>query len=277
MTAQEKDPITDSGQGSPQLDSFHKRILAWMKDKVFGGIVLAIVFGLFAFWNSRAPDVRYTVGAVDSKDGQVGQVEVTIRNIGSTSAEDIDCEIKVTASEITAIEPEPSILNATITIDSDNKRAIVHIPRLNTQDTIKLSIIGRNPFQIDKTLAVAVHGKDLIATKDNGKPSSFWGIVILYGMCAVVLLLVAISSTVSNIKKELAAKRVLRFVNGPLAGKWITGELAVELYDSMSEGHTMLTVQNTEYIAFASRKDDAMTVLELASCDELPLEQSSEN
>lgn len=264
--------MTDQGMNSnpapaqiAKPDGYANRILSWAKDKVFGALVVASVLSALGLYFSRAADLRYVIGKADSQS-----TVVTISNGGSLAAEEIDCEIKLQTGEISAVDSEPSILNAVIAIDSDKRRAMIRIPRLNPSEKTTISV---KAGEVGKTFSVSVRGKGISATKDDPNALSIWGLLRISFLMLVLFFGLVVLATFSKYlelirdrKEESVARKIFKFLNGPLTDKYSTGEEANILYRQLGRRSSM-TVQGTEYFTLSKSTNKGLVVFSMVCGD----------
>jgi len=229
----------------PTPPSALKGFFVWSKEKVIGGVVVAIIASIWlGWWNSRSPSLQYSKGQSFSASPETGVISVTISNDGSTVAEDVECEVKFDPCVITSIEVKPTNLKASWKIASDGDKADISIPRLNSTEKLEVSIRATNPYQIDKTLKIAVRGRDIVGKERNAKERSLYPSIfdlsLLIGAVIVLTLLTGCFQVYGKIRMEQNEERrqserlsrlptLFKFLDGPLADKYVVGEQAKEL------------------------------------------------
>lgn len=248
-----------------------KRIFSWMKDKFFAGLLLLILGGIMTWIWSRSPDVRYSIGAVSARNKESGSADVMVTNKGSLSAEDVDCEIKMADGEIKDIQFSPSIFKAIVTIDPDQKRANINIPRLNSREHITLTVTATHQIHIPRTLSVQVRGKDIPISEDNSSKTSLFGTFIMTAVGLVGLAGMFASSVASEVRTKLKAIKVFHFHNGPMAGRFITGSDAKELYRKLDDTDSKLEMGDTTYYTWESRKWGSTIIFVMVCNDGVPI------
>lgn len=261
-----------------------QRFLEWCKRYVIGGMIIA-AFGIgFGWWlNSQVASLHVVVGKVRSVAENIGKFDVVLENDGSRYAEEVELEIKLSRGRIMSAVPdeEASILRADVQLNEKGSQCFIAIPRMNRGEKFLVSVSVIDPFEIEKRLSVIARAKDVQAKGTDSNESmsiTMWltlrfvgGMLLaLFIMMSATAFLEITSAGLRDKRREAylsKAYKVILFVNGPMRGKYVAGDIAALLYESMSDAHRRLDIDGTTYFRWSLHDDGGVLRLAMV-CDD---------